>query len=312
MSEPLHTKYRPSKFEDVIGQDAAVKALRGIIKRKSSRAFLLTGPTGTGKTTLARIAAIALGAGNDTIIEIDAATHTGVDNVRQIQDVLRYKPFGDVEVRAIIVDEAHGLSKQSWDALLKSIEEPPAHIVWFFCTTNPIKVPATIKSRCTAVTLKPVPLDALNDLLDDVCDAEQIDLPDDVLDTIAEMAGGSPRQMLVNLNLCRDVTNRKVAAELLKGAVEGDAIRELCQFLSKGGSWMKCAAILKKLDGENPEGVRIAVVNYFAAVVRGAKSDRQALAALSIIQEFATPYNQAENMAPLYLSIGHALAQGRE
>lgn len=307
MSEPLHTKWRPKKFEDVVGQVQAVKALQGVIKRKSSRAFLLTGPSGTGKTTLARIAARALGALDDDIMEIDAATQSGVDNIRNVQEVIRYKPLGEGSLKAIVVDEAHGLSKQSWDALLKSIEEPPAHIVWFFCTTNPVKVPATIKTRCTAVALKPVKDDDLADLLDYVCEQEKIDPPDDVFNIIVEQAGGSPRQLLVNLNLCRDVTKRKVAAELLRGAVEGDAIRELCQFLNKGGSWMKCAGILKKLDGENPEGVRIAVVNYFAAVVRGAKSDRNALAALAIIQEFATPYNQAENMAPLYLSIASAL-----
>jgi DNA polymerase III gamma/tau subunit len=307
MTTVLHVAYRPKTFEEVIGQGPVVKSLKKLIAEGRSQAFLLSGPSGTGKTTLARIAATALGCDHQDIMEIDAATHTGVDAMRSIQEILRYKPFGKSQVRAVIIDEAHGLSRQSWESLLKVIEEPPAHVVWFFCTTQIAKVPVTIKTRCSAFALKAVNESELLTLLDDVCKEEGIDIPDDVADAVVSEANGSPRQMLVNLALCSSCKSRKEASKLLQVAMETDATLELCRFLMRPGSWVKCVGILEKLDGENPEGVRIIVCNYLGSVIKNAKSDKAAIAAMEMLSEFSQPYNQAEGMAPLYLSIGRVI-----
>ena len=308
-TKPLHVKYRPKDWNEVVGQSAAVKALSRLIKDRASQAYILTGPSGCGKTTLARIAAMKWGCLPQSIIDIDAATNSGIDHVRSIQDMARYRSFGEGGERAIIIDEAHGLSRQSWDALLKSIEEPAAHVVWFFCTTNFAKVPATIKTRCTPIVLKSVSEKALGILYDNVCDAEGIDLRDDIADYIIKQAQGSPRQLLVNLELCREAQDKREVQMLLQQASESDAVLELCRFLMRPGSWMKVMAIVNRIDADSHEGTRIVVTNYFGSVLKNAKSDKEAIHALSIIENFATPYNQNEGIAPLLLSVGRTLFQ---
>ena len=144
-NRPLHIKWRPQKLNDVISHAFVVSSLKALLKEKECpHSFLFTGPSGVGKTTLARIVASYLEA---AVLEIDAATNTGIDAMRAVQDMARYKAI-DNEKRVVIIDECHALSKQTWQSLLKIVEEPPAHLYWAFCTTEPDKVPATIKTRC--------------------------------------------------------------------------------------------------------------------------------------------------------------------
>lgn len=309
MSEALATKYRPQKFADVVGQAAVVRALQGRVKSKDAHCFLLCGPSGVGKTTLARIVAREMGCAEKDIREIDAATYTGIEAMRDVQSALQYKPFGKSQGRAIIVDEAHGLSRQAWNSLLKATEEPPDHVYWFLCTTEAGKVPATIKTRAVAFTLKPVDDKLLGQLFDRVCDAEGINLPGDVGDMIIREALGSPRQMLSHLAACRDAKDRREAAELLRSAVGSQGVIDLCRFLIKGGSWVKAMAIVEGLD-EAPESIRIAVVNYFGKAAKGANTNDQAGRMLEILDAFSQPYNQSDGQAPLVLSIGRALFGG--
>lgn len=306
--EPLHVLYRPRNYKEVVGQDAACKVIDRMIAGQKSQAYLLTGPSGAGKTTLARIAARQWGCTDAGIAEIDAATNSGVDHVRSILDLTRYMAFGGEGKRAIIIDEAHGLSRQSWDALLKSVEEPPPHVVWFILTTNPTKVPQTIKTRCTPITLKAVDDKSLGYLCDDVCDEEGIKIDNDVFDVIIREAMGSARQMLVNLELCRDAKGRKEAEQLLIKATASDAVLDLCRFLMRPqGSWGKVMGIINRIESDSHEGTRIQVCNYFGAVAKNAKNDKEAIHALSVIGEFVTPYNQAEGIAPLLMSVGRVL-----
>lgn len=309
MSEALHTLYRPQTFDEVVGQGAVVAALRKVVERRGSQAFLFSGPSGCGKTTLARICAAEMGCQPKDILDVDAATRTGVDDMRQIQETLNYKPFGGSTGRAIIIDECHRLSGNAKDSILKSVEEPPAHVIWFFCTTEPDKIPETIKTRCTAFTLKSVKEDQLTELLESVIEAEKIELAEGVFTLILREAHGSPRQALVNLAACRDLESRQEAAEVLRTALESQPARQFCQFLLRPGTWQQAMVIIKKLeeDGTSPESTRIIVCNYVGGALKNAKSNEEACRFLSVLGAFATPYVTAENMAPLMLSLGRVM-----
>lgn len=307
MSEIFHTKYRPTTFSDVVGQDAVVKSLEHLIDNYESQCFLFSGPAGTGKTTLSRICANEIGCSKKDVMEIDGATFTGIDQMRQVQKSIQYRPFGKGDARAVIVDEAHRLSKNAWDSILKVTEEPPEHVYWFLCTTEPSKVPATIKSRFSAFNLKSVDEKNLGTIVDRVCDFESIDLDETVRDCVIKEANGSPRQALNNLALVYDLSSKKEAMAVLGSAQDSEPVRELCQFLLKPGSWTKAMSIVAKLKDENPESVRIVVCRYMASAAKGAKSEKSVIAALTILDSFSQPFNQSEDIAPLLLAIGRVL-----
>lgn len=308
MSEAYHTKWRPKNFKTVKGQDEACRKLEGVLDKGTSRTFLLFGPSGCGKTTLARIGAVHAGCNLSDILERDASTYSGADETRQLQEIMAFRPIGGGENRAVILDECHGLSQKAWDTLLKTVEEPNSHSLWFFCTTNPLKVPKTIQTRCLSIELKLMDEQSIARIVRRVIKQEKLDIPEAVVDVIVREARGSGRQALVNLAAVEDCTTGKEAARALHTLLEDDATIELCRFLLKGGSWMKAMGIVTRL-GEKPnyEGVRIVVCNYMGKVLQGAKSDEAAAAALDIIEAFAVPYNSAEGNGPFMLSLGRVL-----
>lgn len=304
----LITKYRPGAFGEVIGQGPIVRSLEQMCKKKDVQTYILSGPSGCGKTTLSRIVAKQFGVEDNAILDHDAASKTGVEDMRQIQEIVQYRPFGGSGMRAIVIDECHRLSGNAWDSLLKILEEPPKHVLWFFCTTNPAKIPKTVKTRGAHFELKAVSDKDLTALLEDVEAKEKIRLPDDVFELLVTEAKGSPRQLLSNMAVARTAKDKKEAAALLKTAVEDDKTLELCRFIANGnGSWDKCMLLLKKLEGENPESIRIVVSKYLAACAKGAKNDKGALAFLGKLEAFSVPYNGADDQSQLILSIGRAL-----
>ncbi len=207
-------KWRPQTFEDVVGQDHVVRTLRNAIARgRIAHAYLFVGPRGTGKTSTARIfakalnctggpnadfdpadpACLSIAAGSHLdVIEIDGASNNGVDQVRDLRETVQYTP-AQGRFKIYIIDEVHMLSAAAFNALLKTLEEPPAHVKFVFATTDPQKVLPTIVSRCQRFDLKPIPAPLIVERLKRIAVAEKIDVTDDALACIARMADGGMR-----------------------------------------------------------------------------------------------------------------------
>jgi DNA polymerase III gamma/tau subunit len=301
----LTAKYRPRDLNDVAGQTAACHALFTALSTGSSHAFLLSGPKGTGKTTLARIGAAML---NADITEIDGATFTGIDDMRTVQDTLHYAPLAG-EARAIILDEAHRLSKPAWDSLLKVIEEPPDYVYWFLSTTEPTKLPATIRDRCTELRLSALATDELIRLLARVEEAEGWTTEPQIVALCAREAEGSARKALVNLASVQGFDFTR-ARDLLLSRTEPKPVADLCKLLMGGrGTWLQAMSILANIN-DDPESTRIMISNYLAAVIRKAKTDNDAKFLLFVLDQFSQPYHSGEKQAPLMLSIGRVLYAG--
>lgn len=230
--QALARKYRPQTFEDVIGQETAVRTLHNAIEdHRIHHAYLFSGVRGIGKTTTARILAKALNCikgptsepdntctmcreiteGIDMDVrEIDAATYTGVDNVRELRDVSQFQPARD-RYRIFIIDEAHMLSTASWNALLKLIEEPPPHVIFMFATTEMHKVPATILSRVQKFILRKITLEDLIAQLEKICKAEEIKAERAALEIVARRGEGSVRDSLSLLDQIIAFSGRSIS-----------------------------------------------------------------------------------------------------
>lgn len=213
----LARKYRPHRFEDMVGQEVVTGVLRGAIDEgRVGHAYLFAGPRGTGKTTTARILAKALNCVNGPtadpcgecercvasdegteldVIEIDAASNTSVNDVRELRESVGYAPV-DARFKVYIVDEVHMLSRAAFNALLKTLEEPPSHVKFLFATTELHKVPDTILSRCQVMRLSPIRDDAIVERLEQVFEAEGIDAEDGIAAELARRARGGMRDAL--------------------------------------------------------------------------------------------------------------------
>lgn len=305
-SDSLILKYRPSKLEEVIGQDPVVKSLAEIVAKKRANAFCFVGPAGTGKTTLARIVADMMGANATEIIEVDAAKYNGIDEMRNLTDGLQYKPLRQGEVKALILNECHRLSANAWDSLLMSMEEPPPHARWFLTTTDAKKIPKAASTRCVRLELKPVPSHIMLELLlGPVAEIEEIKVSQKVLKLCAEEANGSPRQALSNLTLCSAAADEKEAAALLRTAVLSEGAIELARALMGAQSgWSQLMEAVAKMKDEDSESVRHVVNAYAAKVVGGAGSPQKAQRALAVLDAFSMPFNSTDGLAPLYLAVG--------
>lgn len=217
----LLTKYRPTNWDEVVGQGVTTTILRRQIASGGvKQAYLFVGSAGTGKTTCARLLAKSINGDNGIIIEMDSASHNGVDDVRQIAEDARTQSILSPH-KVFILDECHAFSNSAWQAWLKLLEEPPAGTVFIFCTTEDRKIPSTVISRVQSFYFHPVPENDICDVLMMVAKAEGIKLSTHGAVMIAKLSDGGVRTALSILEKCSDYTDREIDSEVVNQVMLG-------------------------------------------------------------------------------------------
>lgn len=234
--ESLAVKYRPKVFEDMTEQSAIKDILMNQLETKTfQHGYLFTGPAGTGKTTSARIFANMINAGKGNPIEVDAASNSGVDNIRQIIEDAKRKPL-DAEYKIFIVDECHSLSNGAWQALLKTLEEPPKFTIFIFCTTDPQKVPATILSRVQRYNFQKISNEGIVNRLNMILETEskESDIPiiwsTDAVEYISKVSSGGMRDAITLMDKCLSLSNN-LSLQYVLQAIGGENYNTFIAFL---------------------------------------------------------------------------------
>src|SRR2546427_841359 len=272
----LARKYRPQHFSDVIGQDHVTRTLQNAItQQRIAHGYIFSGHRGIGKTTVARILAMALNcrssdkpvpepcgvcdscteirAGNAVdVIEIDAATNRGIDEIRELREAARYRPARD-RFKIYILDEAHQITDAAFNALLKTLEEPPSHVVFMLATTQPEDIPQTIRSRCQHFSFRAVRFEEIVGQLKDLTGREKIEADEDALALLAEAGDGSMRDALSILDQAIASSSGKLTVDSVRnlvGAAPSHILEEVMQAVSSGAS----EDILRRVDHLISEG----------------------------------------------------------
>lgn len=230
--EALAVKYRPKVFEDMTEQSAIKDILMNQLETKTfQHGYLFTGPAGTGKTTSARIFANMINDGKGNPIEVDAASNSGVDNIRRIIEDAKRKPL-DAEYKIFIVDECHSLSNGAWQALLKTLEEPPKFTIFIFCTTDPQKIPATILSRVQRYNFQKISNNGIITRLRYILYCEEKIADNDAIDYIAKVSNGGCRDAITLLDKCLSLSNEKLTLENVLKTIGGEDYNTFILFLT--------------------------------------------------------------------------------
>lgn len=233
----MYRKYRPQSFKEVLGQEHVVSALEGALKLgRVSHAYLFSGSRGTGKTSVARILARSLGTSDADLYEIDAASNRGIDDIRLLREAVSATPF-ESKYKVYIIDEAHMLTKEAWNALLKTLEEPPPHALFILATTELEKVPETIISRCQTFTFKRPSQKVLREAAEHIAKKEGFSIEPPAAELVALLADGSYRdaQGILQKAMGTSPDRKIILAEVEKitGAPKGSLVNSVIEAVEK-------------------------------------------------------------------------------
>jgi len=302
----LARKYRPQKFAEVIGQEHVTRTLKNALEQgRTAHGYIFSGHRGIGKTTVARILAMALNcrsadkpvaepcgicdscteirAGNSVdVIEIDAATNRGIDEIRELREAARYRPARD-RFKIYILDEAHQITDAAFNALLKTLEEPPGHVVFMLATTQPEDIPQTIRSRCQHFSFRAVRFEDILGQLKDLTGREKIGADEDALALLAEAGDGSMRDALSILDQAIASSSGRLTADEVRnlvGAAPSGTLEEVMQAVANGSSDVVLRTVDKLIgEGHSPTHFARQMVRFLrnAMVARVAGSDSSLL-----------------------------------
>jgi DNA polymerase-3 subunit gamma/tau len=252
-TQVLYRKYRPQTFKEVIGEDHIVKVLENSIKLGNvSHAYLFTGSRGTGKTSVARILARELGTTETDLYEMDAATHTSVEDIRELNEDVYTLPF-ESKYKIYIIDEVHMLSKSAFNAILKTLEEPPKHVIFILATTELHKVPETVVSRCQTFVFKSPNQSILKDFVSMIADKEGFKLEPDAAELVAILGDGSFRDthgiLEKVLSSTKDKKITRAEVEMVTGAPRAELVREILEAVVEKDLHKGLAAVGKASAG---------------------------------------------------------------
>ena len=314
----LYRKYRPSDFDSVVGQAAIVKTLKNsIINHNYTHAYMFFGPRGTGKTTVSKIfarnvnclspvdgvackkcSACKTSFSHDCvdIIEIDAASNNGVNEIRELRNNVNLVP-SELKYKVYIIDEVHMLTDAAFNALLKTLEEPPEHIIFILATTDPQKVPETIISRCQCFSFKRISDEVIRDRLEYVCKQEKIKIDPEVLERISILSDGGLRDALGMLDMLTSYTNEKITLEdfnEVNGIVSDDDLDSFIQFVMEGNIKLLLVKIAEfNNNGKNLIQIMIQILNYVRnQVVDYYLNDHETSYSIDLLQEFVNLLNE--------------------
>jgi DNA polymerase III subunit gamma/tau len=319
----LARKYRPQKFSEVIGQEHVTRTLKNAIEQgRIAHGYIFSGHRGIGKTTVARILAMALNcrstdhpvaepcgvcdscveirAGNAVdVIEIDAATNRGIDEIRELREAARYRPARD-RFKVYILDEAHQITDAAFNALLKTLEEPPGHVVFMLATTQPEDIPQTIRSRCQHFSFRAVKFDQIVEQLKDLCGRENISAEDEALALLAEAGDGSMRDALSLLDQAIASSAGSLTAEGVRqliGVASSGVLEEIMQSVSRSAS-QEILTVTDRLlsEGQNPAHFAKQLVSF----LRNAIVAKVAGADSSLLQISSDERNRVSRVAELF------------
>lgn len=284
----LYKKYRPSSFDEMIGNESIINNLKSLIEKGDKHVFLFTGESGIGKTTAARICAKKLNANELSIIEINSGNNRGIDTARQIIEQMKNYPiYGKTWI--YIIDEIHKVTSEWANAMLKPLEDTPSHVYFFLCTTNPEKLLKALKNRCQIIKFPVLSNKDLTRLLRKINRKESGKANNEIIEKIVDLSYGSARKALV---LLEKIINEEPeqGLKILKNDIESDKreVIDLCRSLiNNRNSWQDITDILNKLKDEDIEKIRRAVLGYMNKVLlNGKQNDRAAI----ILEAFQEPF----------------------
>ena len=285
-----YNRHRPTLFKHVVGQDEAVASLKRMLESGVPHALLFSGPSGAGKTTLARIMRAKMNCGDSDFVDMNAASARGIDTVREIESQYRLRPWSG-DCRVWLIDECHRLTQDSQSAMLKMLEDPPPHAYFFLATTDPQKLLKTILTRVTEIKVRSLSPEGIKEVLVRVGENYGVPLPDALLDVIVKVSDGSARKA-VNLFQQTAGLGEEEAVKFVLDQDAAEVSESLARILtdpkaSRGQKWDRVREFLKTTT-QDPEEIRWGILGYARAILLNSPDGKRADFCYRLICAFET------------------------